>query len=129
MCHLVCLTTGILAARLCQFDALPLAFTAILEIVPSHLQGELQQHSLERFDYNLRNAVSTRRDVGKFHNTGHGKACALIPNCLDQLFSLGQRQTTDAVDLFRDYDFAGLKIRYQTQQLRPIGASVAWLSA
>ncbi|MER8537660.1 hypothetical protein NKH61_34970 [Mesorhizobium sp. M1005] len=49
--------SGIFPARLCQFDALPLAFAAILEVVPSHLQGELQQHFLNGLEHDLGNAV------------------------------------------------------------------------
>jgi hypothetical protein len=47
---------------------LPLAFAAILEVVSSHLQGELQQHFLNGLEHDLGNAVSAGRDVAKIHH-------------------------------------------------------------
>lgn len=41
----------------------------------------------------------------------------------NELFGFRQWQTANAIDLFRDHDFARLKVRDQPQQLRPIGPS------
>jgi hypothetical protein len=128
VCHQVSLASGIFPARLCQFDALPLAFAAILEVVSSHLQGELQQHFLNGPEPDLGNAVSAGRDVAKIHHTRYGKTSTLVPNGFDQPFSFRQRQTTDAVYLLGNDNLPRLKVRDETKQLRPVGASAGSFS-
>src|SRR3546814_12399431 len=56
------------------------------------------------------------------HDAGNGKSCASRTNCLNQLLSLGQGETTYPVDLLRDHYFAGLKIGNHSQKLGAVGA-------
>src|SRR3989337_3595685 len=128
-CPQVSLASGVVPVSLCQCDALPLAFAAILEVVSSHLQGELQQHFLNGLEHDLGNAVGAGRDVAKIHHTRYGKTSTLIANCFDQLFSFRQRQTTDTVYLLRNDNLDRLKVRDETKQLRPVGASAGCLLA
>src|SRR3546814_5398085 len=48
-------------------------------------------------------------------------------NCLNQLLSLGQGETTYPVDLLRDHYFAGLKIGNHAQRLGAVGAGTRCL--
>nr|WP_254701600.1 hypothetical protein [Neorhizobium galegae] len=68
-------------------------------------------------------ALRVGRDLAQIDNAGQGKPCAFSADRCNELFGFRQWQTANAIDLFRDHDFARLKVRDQPQQLRPIGPS------
>src|SRR3546814_6720594 len=48
-------------------------------------------------------SIGIGREVGQVHDAGNGKSRASRTNCLNQLLSLGQGETTYPVDLLRDH--------------------------
>src|SRR3546814_3572963 len=63
----------------------------------------LQEHRLNRFEHDAGDAIGIGREVGQVHDAGNGKSRASRTNCLNQLLSLGQGETTYPVDLLRDH--------------------------
>src|SRR3546814_13776223 len=72
-------------------------------------------------------SIGVGREVGQVHDAWNGKSRASRTNCLNQLLSLGQGETTYPVDLLRDHYFAGLKIGNHAQKLGAVGAGTRCL--
>src|SRR3546814_17461393 len=83
----------------------------------------LQEHRLNRFEHDAGDAIGIGREVGQVHDAGNGKSRASRTNCLNQLLSLGQGETTYPVDLLRDHYFAGLKLGNHAQKPGAVGRS------
>lgn len=77
-----------------------------VEIIPRHLQCEIQQHFLHGLKDDFRNAVGFCGDVGEIHDAGHGKPRPL---------ARPSRPVSASSSGGRHHDLARLKI---PQQLR-----------
>jgi len=110
-------------------DSLALPLAPGFVVVAGHLQGQLEEQLLHRFENDPRHAVGFRCKVREIHQTRHRKLCALSSDRGDELFGFGEEKSADAVDLLGNHHFAGLQFRNHPQQLGPVRASTRGLLA
>ncbi|EGG77249.1 hypothetical protein SXCC_02461 [Gluconacetobacter sp. SXCC-1] len=99
-----------------------LALSSVFVVFSCHLQGEPQKHFLRGFQNHTCYAFSFCKNLRQIYQSGNGKPCPTLPDCLHQSISLTQWQAADSVHFFSNNQLSWLKIGDHSHQFRSIRA-------
>lgn len=87
--------SAVLARRFGDRDTLLLPLSAIFVIVASGLQGNLEQHVLNRLQHDFRDAFGLAGELGQINHTRNSQLRTLATDGADKQLGVGEGEATD----------------------------------